>query len=78
MKIPPNTTKPRFYVAYSDKEAFSSWDTLEDAKACVDRFKNGDSYALKDAAKIIGIIETSQSSKILHKVTTITKVEQDE
>lgn len=74
MKIPHNTKKPRFYVAYSHNEAFSSWDTLEDAKACVDRFKNGDSYALKDTAKIIGIIETSQSRKILHKVHTITRV----
>ena len=68
MKIPPNTKKPRFYVAHSDNEAFSSWNTLEDAKSCIDRFRNGDSYALADAAKIIGIIETSQSSKILHKI----------
>jgi len=71
MKIPSNTNKPRFYVAYSDDEAFSSWDTLEDAKACVDRFKDCDCYVLKDAVKIIGIIETSQSSKILHKIPTI-------
>jgi hypothetical protein len=68
MKIPPNTKKPRFYVAYLDSEAFSSWNTLEDAKSCIDRFRSGGSYALADAAKIIGIIETSQSSKILHKI----------
>jgi hypothetical protein len=68
MKIPSNTKRPRFYVAYSYNEAFSSWDTLEDAKSCIDRFRNGDSYALADAAKIIGVIETSQSSKILHKI----------
>jgi len=68
MKIPPNTKKPRFYVAHSDSEAFSSWNTLEDTKSCIDRFRSGDSYALADAPKIIGIIETSQSSKILHKI----------
>lgn len=73
MKIPHNTKKPRFYVAYSQNEAFSSWDTLEDAKACVDRFKDGDSYVLKDAEKIIGIIETSQTIKILHKIYELEK-----
>jgi len=56
MRIPSVTTKPRFYVATSRKEAYSSWDTLEDARACVLRFEEHDP---KGAARIIGIIETS-------------------
>ncbi len=46
--------KPRFYVATSPKEAYSSWDTLEDAWASVLRFEEHDP---KGAAEIIGIIE---------------------
>lgn len=55
MKIPLRTERPRFYVATGLYDAFSSWNTIEKARACLDRFKT---EAPKDYARIMGIIET--------------------
>lgn len=54
MKIPIYTQKPRFYVAISLDEAFSSWNTLEEAKGSIARFPQGD----PDLRKIGGVVET--------------------
>lgn len=62
MRIPKHTIKPRFYVATSHKEAFSSWSTLEEASACVLRFKKFDKTLY---AEIIGIIKTDTSAPVL-------------
>lgn len=56
MKIPIHTEKPRFYAATNLDEAFSSWDTIEEARASLGRFK---SIAPKKYEQIIGIIETT-------------------
>lgn len=64
MRIPPYTAKPRFYVATSAKEAYSSWDTLEDARASVLRFEEHDPEGAK---LIVGIVETNGPAEpVLH------------
>ena len=72
MQIPNNTVKPKFYVAVSMTEALSSWNTLDEAKRCVDKFFEAATqephYFLKNAQSIIGIVETSKNLKLLHKV----------
>jgi len=63
MKIPDRTKKPRFYVAYSMTHAFSSWDTLAQAHACVRRFKK---LGSADADRLFLIIQTGQHDAVGH------------
>lgn len=63
MKIPDRTKKPRFYVAYSMTHAFSSWDTLVQARACVERMKI---LGGKDAKKLFLVIQTGQHDHLGH------------
>lgn len=55
MKIPLVTVRPRFYVATSETEAFSSWDSLADAKACIARFGVG----TPAREQVLGVIQTT-------------------
>ena len=55
MKIPIQTKHPRFYVATGPDEAFSSWNTIKEARACIERLKNN---VPEDYKRIIGIYET--------------------
>ena len=59
-------------MAISIKEAFSSWDTLQDAIDCIYRFKQEakiDSYITNDLNAIVGVIEANQSGiKWVYKV----------
>jgi len=61
MKIPPSTVKPRYYVAISQNEAFSSWTTAQEAIQKINEFE---ALTLKDLRykndydKIIGVIKT--------------------
>lgn len=59
IKIPNTTQKPRFYIAVNRKEAFSSWDTIEEARACLNRFK---AEAPDDYKHVMGIIETNEDA----------------
>lgn len=63
LNIPKHTVGRRFYVAKNDKEAFSSWDNLEDALECVNRFRYHDpeQYDL-----ICAIIETGPGERQMH------------
>jgi len=58
VRIPSTTVKPRFYVATSEKHAFSSWDALDEAIACIGRFKGN-----PDRKQIRGVIETGSSGR---------------
>lgn len=61
MTIPRTTTKARFYVATSEDHAFSSWDTLEEAVACINRFhESGD----PNADQIRGVLQTGPTGRI--------------
>ena len=53
MKIPKSTQKPRFYVALSLKEAYSSWGSLLEAQASIARFDEKDPFR----SKIKGVVE---------------------
>lgn len=53
MRIPKTTQKPRFYVALSLTEAYSSWGSLLEAQASIGRFEETDPYR----RKIKGIVE---------------------
>lgn len=73
MRIPPATIRPRFYVASSMTAAFSSWSTLEEARASYQRFKETaaapDAYHVNVSAfaEIIGIVEVGPTgAKVLH------------
>lgn len=61
MRIPLATARPRFYVATTEKHAFSSWDTLEEALACITRFREHD--PLGDLEKIQGVIQTGPTGR---------------
>ncbi len=56
MKIPTRTEKPRFYVAIDLEEAYSSWDTIEEARASLERLK---ANSPNEYADVMGIIETT-------------------
>ena len=53
MRIPKTTQKPRFYVALSLTEAYSSWGSLLEAQASIGRFEEKDPFR----SKIKGIVE---------------------
>lgn len=63
MKIPRESETKRFYVVTSDKHAFASWTTLEEAEACIRRFAI---FYSENYECIIGIVEISGSSKVFH------------
>ena len=67
MRIPVSTKASRFYVATSLEDAFSSWDSLEDARASYVRLEM---YGQKGHAdSVIGIVSTGSTGlKILHNV----------
>jgi len=52
VRIPVFTRRERFYVATSEKHAFSSWDTLAEAMASWERLKI---YDPKNAKFVVGI-----------------------
>jgi len=58
MRIPPTTVKPRYYVAVSERHAFSSWDTLDEALACIERFPEG-----TDREQIRGIVRVDSEGR---------------
>lgn len=60
MKIPKYLGGRRFYVACTQKEAFSSWSTLEEAIDCVKR-------APEDYREAVtGVVEVYQSTTNFH------------
>jgi hypothetical protein len=70
MRIPKHTEKPRFYVAIGDHEAFSSWSSLEEARASVRRLQDfatheSNHYAA-DYARITGIVEVEGACRTTH------------
>ena len=65
MRIPKNTKKDRYCVATSLKAAFSSWNTLEEARACIQRFKVPILHA--DLSKIVCIVRTNLQGKEIFK-----------
>ena len=67
MRIPKSSTRTRFYVATSDSHAFSSWPTLEAARACVLAFK-GCPHCESDARTIVSIVETTPTGHIHHPI----------
>lgn len=55
MIIPELSESPRYYLAVSDTEAYASYETLEEAKECIDSLKL---YNLADMLdKIKGVIK---------------------
>ena len=62
MRIPTITKKVQYYVAYSENDAFSSWDSIDDSISCVQRFRKEDREKF---LTIIGIIEVSEDGKRL-------------
>jgi hypothetical protein len=58
MKIPDTTQKPRFYVATSRAEALSSWDTVEEARACIKRLQTHEPDQF-----IMGIVTTDSNGR---------------
>ena len=38
IQVPPIRKDPKYYVVKSETQAFSGWDTLEEAHACIGRF----------------------------------------
>jgi len=65
MKIPDQTKSPRFYVALNKDEAYSSWNTYDEAVDCIERFKQ---YKLDMLQNIAGIIEVSTQYKVWVKL----------
>lgn len=61
MRIPKTTETPRYYVATSDTEAFSSWGTLALALDSLARLRF---FAPQDASMVIGVIETGPSGHV--------------
>lgn len=74
MKIPACTAAPRFYVAASTKEAFSSWSSLADARASYQRFKamaaapGAHPSVVRDFGEITGIVEVAGTTVRIHPV----------
>ncbi len=62
MRIPSYTARPRFYVAHSETEAFSSWGTMQEAIDCIARFKLN---APENHSRIIGVVRVSGTQHIL-------------
>jgi hypothetical protein len=58
MRIPETTQNPRFYVASGHNEALSSWDTVEEARACIEQFKAHESDQF-----ILGIVTTDSNGR---------------
>jgi len=65
MKIPDFVKTIRYYVALSDKEAFSSWGTFDGAMASYHELCR--CYPL-DALRVIGIYQVSGDKKVLHTI----------
>jgi hypothetical protein len=63
MRIPLSTKKGRFYVATSMTDAFSSWDTLENALASYGRLPPD------EQTKVIGVIDVRGVHTSKHKVS---------
>jgi hypothetical protein len=61
MKIPFRTKRRRYYVASEDGGAFSSWDSFDEAKECIERFKT---HNPNDYQKVAGIIRTSDDDNV--------------
>lgn len=55
MKVPTFTRRPRFYVGASPREVLSSWNTIEEARDCIERLRD---HAPEDYERVIGIYET--------------------
>lgn len=74
MRIPKSTVNPRWYVALSLKEAYSSWGSLLEAHASLGRFEE------KDPArrKIRGIVENGPNGPRFVYITRFPVNEHDE
>jgi hypothetical protein len=55
--------KSKWYVAISQDEAFSSWDSFEKAINSYERLQK---YSPDDAKRVIGILQVSNEYKLLH------------
>lgn len=58
MKIPDTTKNPKFYVASGHNNALSSWDTLDEARACVGRIQTNEPDQF-----IMGIVTTDSNGR---------------
>jgi uncharacterized protein YbdZ (MbtH family) len=59
MRISKSSRQDRFYVAVSETEAFSSWDTQIDAQSSWDRLKIHQPH---DAEMVKGILKVSTTT----------------
>jgi len=60
MYIPKKLITQRFYVAHRETKAFSSWKSLDEALACIERFKE---HAPYEFTKIKGIVKVSEHGR---------------
>lgn len=74
MRIPKSTSKPRWYVALSLTEAYSSWDSLLEAHASIGRFEEKDPLR----RKIRGIVENGPHGPRFVFITRFPVNEHDE
>ena len=67
MIIPELSESPRYYLAVSEKEAYASYETLEEAQDCISSLKL---YNLLDLLeKIVGVIKVeSDGAKWVNKL----------
>ena len=60
MYIPKILITQRFYVAHRVTKAVSSWKSLDEALACIERFRV---HAPYEFTKIKGVIKVSESGR---------------
>lgn len=60
MYIPKILITQKFYVAPRETNAFSSWKTLDEAIACIERFRE---HAPYEFAKIKGVVKVSKQGR---------------
>ena len=70
MKIPLSTKKPRFYVASSMHEAYSSWDTLEEALESMSKILAMNAMPVNPEKDLLGRVWNPQVLTVIGIVQT--------